>query len=509
MASSVHRWLGVGFLTHGNLSSADLCIFDPDAKLLDYHLDDNQLLRLDESQDCPLLQKSDKGFMMSRRWVSCDPKDLAIQQGTVQFLAVASERPLVAGVSLQENGVVTEQAFARVIPPVMPQSEAHDIGLFSYDFVTAGVEVPGALTTLWCELQPIPDVLLQRVHHLVKLEPIIPDSPYDRLVHHVRLQKCDLLESAAFSGPCSDRHFVPEHVRRCQTVQAAWVLGTEAIVLPPEAGIRIGGRGTVHYNNPNLTTGIIDSSGLRLSFTPELRPFDAAMMAVGTHWSDSMMIPPGQLDFPLTGFCTPECTSAFPSTGIKIFGSLLHAHLTVTKIWTSIYRQGRLIGQLNRDDNYWPFWQRLSHFDPPLQILPGDTLATTCLHDTRDRTAPTYSGLGLDEEMCINYLLYYPAVDIESCRSEVHNASLYDFIEKRMPADANLSSPRTTAGDLAELHWSEDDIVALRELYASAPLNVHCLRETGVAVNEEHDWTNVELPSVTEASLDDPDRTHC
>ncbi|CAJ0581531.1 unnamed protein product, partial [Mesorhabditis spiculigera] len=479
MASSVHRWLGVGFLTHGNLSSADLCIFDPDAKLLNYHLDGNQLLRLDESQDCRFLQRSNRGFVMSRRLVTCDPKDVAIQQGTVQFLAVASERPLVAGVSLQEDGAMMEQAFARVIPPVMPQSEAHDTGLFSHDFVTAGVEVPAALTTLWCELQPIPGVLLQRAHHLVKLEPIIPDPPYDRLVHHVRLQKCDLLESAAFSGPCSDRHFVPEHVRRCQTVQAAWVLGTE-----------------VHYNNPNLTTGVVDSSGLRLSFTPELRPFDAAMMAVGTHWSDSMMIPQGQLDFPLTGFCTPECTSTFPPTGIKIFGSLLHAHLTVTKIWTSIYRQALVS-------------TRPSEALRVAGSCKGDTLATTCLHDTRDRTAPTYSGLGLVEEMCINYLLYYPAVDIESCRSEVHNASLYDFIEKRMPPDANLSSPRTTAGDLAALHWGEDDIVALRELYASAPLNVLCLRETGVAVDEEHDWTNVGLPSVPEASQDDPDRTPC
>jgi dopamine beta-monooxygenase len=64
----------------------------------------------------------------------------------------------------------------------------------------------------------------------------------------------------------------------------------------------------IHYNNPLLFSGYNDSSGLRITFTKDLRPFDAGIMELGLIYSDANSIPPLQKEWPLTGYCPFECT---------------------------------------------------------------------------------------------------------------------------------------------------------------------------------------------------------
>lgn len=41
-----------------------------------------------------------------------------------------------------------------------------------------------------------------------------------------------------------------------------------------------------------------------------------------------MAIPPGQLGYPISGFCIAECTKiALPKNGITVIGSQLHTHV--------------------------------------------------------------------------------------------------------------------------------------------------------------------------------------
>ena len=56
--------------------------------------------------------------------------------------------------------------------------------------------------------------------------------------------------------------------------------------------------------------GLIDQSGMRLSVTSDLRPFDAGILELGLIYTDRMAIPPGVKGFPLTGHCSTECTQA-------------------------------------------------------------------------------------------------------------------------------------------------------------------------------------------------------
>jgi dopamine beta-monooxygenase len=83
----------------------------------------------------------------------------------------------------------------------------------------------------------------------------------------------------------------------------------------------------VHYNNPELIAGIVDSSGYRLKLVDQLRKYDSAVIELGVEYTTKMAVPPGELAFIWSGFCTFECTNAaLPPDGITIIGSELHTH---------------------------------------------------------------------------------------------------------------------------------------------------------------------------------------
>lgn len=83
---------------------------------------------------------------------------------------------------------------------------------------------------------------------------------------------------------------------------AAWAMGADAFVYPEETGLSIGGANfnpyvmlEVHYNNPELHQGIIDSSGIRFVLTKSLRKYDAGVIELGLEYTDKMAIPAGQV----------------------------------------------------------------------------------------------------------------------------------------------------------------------------------------------------------------------
>lgn len=84
----------------------------------------------------------------------------------------------------------------------------------------------------------------------------------------------------------------------------------------------------MHYNNPGLVDGIVDSSGYRLKFVEKKRKYDSAVVELGVAYQDKMAVPPGQLAFIWNGFCIVDCiNTAVPKDGIRIIGSQLHTHI--------------------------------------------------------------------------------------------------------------------------------------------------------------------------------------
>lgn len=79
-------------------------------------------------------------------------------------------------------------------------------------------------------------------------------------------------------------------------------MGADAFIYPEEAGLSIGGQNfnpyvmlEVHYNNPELQDGNVDSSGIRFIVTKSLRKYDAGVIELGLEYTDKMAIPPQQV----------------------------------------------------------------------------------------------------------------------------------------------------------------------------------------------------------------------
>ncbi len=95
------------------------------------------------------------------------------------------------------------------------------------------------------------------------------------------------------------------------------------------------------------------------------------------------------------------------------------------------FRGGSELPELNRDDHYSTHFQEIRALREPRRVMPvydniqaisrknkqkislskGDNLVTTCWYDTRSKSNVTLGGYGFDDEMCVNYVHYYPRYD--------------------------------------------------------------------------------------------------
>lgn len=57
----------------------------------------------------------------------------------------------------------------------------------------------------------------------------------------------------------------------------------------------------------------------------------------------------------------------------------------------------------------------------------GDALITSCTYKTTDRENITLGGHGIKDEMCVNYMYYYPKIDLEVCKSNINTERLQDY----------------------------------------------------------------------------------
>ena len=107
----------------------------------------------------------------------------------------------------------------------------------------------------------------------------------------------------------------------CISLLYVWAVGSNALVLPKEAGFRMGNKSSygvrhaileVHYDNPQITANITDNSGIRIYYTSKLRfgllavfvegggidviflfrPNDAGVMTIGDIVAQFTPIPP-------------------------------------------------------------------------------------------------------------------------------------------------------------------------------------------------------------------------
>ncbi|KAI8436987.1 hypothetical protein MSG28_010390 [Choristoneura fumiferana] len=404
-----------------------------DVVAIDMHADVSGRLVPDSRQDCEgfQLDSATRSIVFERHFDTCDDNDYIIEDGTVHVVWARGSDKLFSSQGLCLPCTSTKNhGFIRVrllTPLTVPKPEGTQLHFHNQD-----LKVPAGDTTYWCKVIKLPEAITEKMHHITQFESAITKGN-EGLVHHMELFYCDedsKKDIPLYNGNCfaPDR---PEITKKCTKVKSAWAMGARPFTYPAEAGLPLGGPAAnkyvmleVHYNNPELRNDWVDSSGIILHVTPNRRRYDAAIMELGLEYTDKMAIPAGQDAFPLTAYCVPQCTGVgLPAGGITVFGSQLHTHLTGVAAWTRHARGGRELPALNRDLHYSTHFQEIRLLHTPVTVLPGDFLETTCIHRTLDRANATIGGHAITDEMCVNYMHYYPATELEVCKSAVSNAA--------------------------------------------------------------------------------------
>jgi dopamine beta-monooxygenase len=279
---------------------------------------------------------------------------------------------------------------------------------------------------------------MEKPHHIIRFDGIVSPQSVG-VVHHMELFHCNVdlkTKIPPFNDACTSEQ-KPMGLTPCRRVIGAWALGATNFTYPEQAGGFIGGPKTsrflvleVHFNNPYLKKDIIDQSGIRIYYTSKLRKYDAAIMEVGLEYNAKNSIPPQTNSFRVSGYCTSECTKAtLPRNGITVFASQLHTHLNGIQVFTRIIKKNGNIVTLNIDRHYSPHFQEIRLLPEPVQIEPGDMILHTCIYNTEIHTNMTFGGYGIRDEMCINYMHYFPRSELELCKTSVRDDALNGFFK--------------------------------------------------------------------------------
>merc|ERR1712228_682156 len=222
-------------------------------------------------------------------------------------------------------------------------------------------------------------------------------------------------------GPCDgDSINMPSLDCRGATQLYVWAVGGNPLTFPEDVAMPLAGDSglhyallEIHYDNPMLRQDIVDSSGVRVYVQPTPRQYEMGTLAVALAISPlGQWIPPGLDNAHNVAFLPKDCsTNAIPDDGINIFGSFLHQHGIGKALKARHMRNGYELEPMDVNLNYDFNYQQTVIFDDHKKLMPGDEMILDCYMDSTTRTGHTIGGLSSSEEMCVLYLMYYPATN--------------------------------------------------------------------------------------------------
>ncbi|KAJ8401960.1 hypothetical protein AAFF_G00375410 [Aldrovandia affinis] len=506
----LHQGLIFGMSDRGELINADLVVLWNDGRKSyfgDAWSDGTGQVTLDSQQDYQLIdaRHTPDGFylLFKRPFSTCDPRDYVIEEGTVHLIYGVLDKPLS---SLEQLNLSLIHSGVQRVLLLRPDTPSHLMpkDVRTLEVLAPSVTIPKQETTYWCHIYQLPRDMPK--NHIVMYESVITPGN-EAIVHHMEVFECapQLETVPQYSGPC-DSKMKPKNLNYCRHVLAAWAMGAEAFYYPPDAGLPFGGpessrylRLEVHYHNPLIISGRQDSSGIRLYYTPTLRKYDAGIMELGLVYTPVMAIPPREQHFLLTGYCTAKCTqTALPPGGIHIFASQLHTHLAGRGVRTVLVRGGQEVEIVQEDKHFSTHYQIIRTLKKMVNVLPGDVLLTSCTYNTEDRKKATMGGFGIEDEMCVNYVHYYPRTRLELCKSHVDPGYLqkyFSFINRFQGGDPCSCGQTDVREQFASLTWDTFSGEVLNSLYNTSPISMHCNQSTAQLF--PGDWERQELPQVT------------
>jgi dopamine beta-monooxygenase len=523
--------VGFGMSDRGEFTNADLFLVEvqmmrrkpPTVSFSDAYTDAEGIIHRDAKQDYNFLDARVEKLTTStnagplfqveidfeRALDTCDTEnDYLIERGTVHLIhfLLVNKFQTVDGIlgepeqfSPRRDSDSAEMKQAQLIRSVYYENNQANFDKMNHKYFEVAnrkIKLPGQDTTYWCTVYKL-EPRFTRKHHIIAFESIISNASKG-IVHHMELFHCvtDPSENMkSFSGVCTSEA-KPPGLTQCRKVIAAWAMGATRFIYPEEVGGVIGGESysqylvlEIHFDNPDMKTDIVDSSGMRVFYqgggekTDEpLRKYDAGILEIGLEYNLKNSIPPGLDAFYLNGFCLSECTkAAFAKTnGITVFASQLHTHLTGRRVWTSIVREGRVVQTLNSDNHYDQMFQEIRLLPEPVRVRPGDALINTCVYNTRSRRNMTLGGYSIRDEMCVNYMHYFPASDLEVCKSSISDSVLDMYFNKMREYDlSNTSEANSIEQNFNSIRWTPLTAGILKRLYDISPVAFSCNSSDG------------------------------
>ncbi|CAI5491473.1 unnamed protein product [Closterium sp. Naga37s-1] len=360
------------------------------------------------------------------------PPTTTAQSAAASWPAITSAGKLAAYAQGQANGQKNGQAKGQGQGVVMSENGRFNLTMENH-------RVSTNYTTYMCKTFDLP---LTAKRHITRFGVQI-NSSLPSVLHHALLFGCpqeDYKDVPAAQGTYECMHETP-----CQghTV-GVWGLGARPYSFPRDVGFPIGpGYYTkfvlqIHYTNPDGRADIVDNSGMFLETSTPGKHDAGIMMAGPVYYGLLLQIPPGQPSWTQENICPGRCTKAvFKNESVNIVAAALHQHALGRQMFPNVYRDGatlttvaRLLKRLKSHTpcpthpSRYPIRcsrtcivmvpsdfasQQMINVQPPFELQPGDELRTKCVWDSTSRSNVTMGGEASNEEMCISFLVYYPA----------------------------------------------------------------------------------------------------
>lgn len=93
-----------------------------------------------------------------------------------------------------------------------------------------------------------------------------------------------------------------------------------------------------------------------------------------------------------------------------MFASIMHAHTTARVMRLRHIRDGKELTPLNLNNAYDFDYQQITLMQEEITMLPGDSFIAQCTYNTTERAYLITGGQSTFEEMCVNFIFYYPRI---------------------------------------------------------------------------------------------------
>ena len=419
VAARATGWVGFGIAEAGGMLGADIVYFTAaTGELVDAHVLDQYAQPIPDDCQSWTLVDSFVGedftiFEGVRLLDTGDPQDRIFFNEASPLISTTR----VIGAWGDHPGISYHGSTNRVRGAVRFFGEGDERALFaetmsveaeaSFAIIAQNYTIPKTDTTYahFCystnDLRETLGIPIDERLHIIGLEPVISRETA-QYVHHMVLTGMPF----PWNGVCST---FPEY----EFVFAA-AKGEVPFNFPPEVGsvLGVGGgflafRLEIHYDNRWLDD-VIDSSGVRLYWTRNLRPYDLGIMPMADPRFALKGRPVGGPNGGLDRhefLCPSSCTEFAMQQNVTVIREYLHMHEQGARMYNDVIRDGEVVHTANVDYFDYPQQGIYSVIQEPYTLMPGDTFRTTCQYKT---PREWYFGEGSQEEMCIAFVWYYP-----------------------------------------------------------------------------------------------------